>query len=204
MLICKQCHSQNPDTVTHCIKCGALLTPSQPLPPPPPPTYQQMSVPNPQPIYQQPPAPPQPAQTYQQPPVPNPQPFHQQPPAPPQPQYIYQQQPAPQPTYQPVNPVPPQPHTPQRSGGGGGTMTCLGCGCAIVIVFVIIVGGFLWWGYSFYKEHQEQMNDWSSIISMKSVKHHTYGTLAYSKQDFSLFEPDCLIVSSDRKRLSIE
>jgi len=83
-------------------------------------------------------------------------------------------------------------------------MTCLGCGCAIVIVFVIIVGGFLWWGYSFYKEHQEQMNDWSSIISMKSVKHHTYGTLAYSKQDFSLFEPDCLIVSSDRKRLSIE
>lgn len=98
-------------------------------------------------------------------PAPSPQMPPQSPQAPPPPQTPPQTPPQPTQAPPPGPQMPPQapPYTPQtpptspkKSSGGG---TCLGCGCAAVVVFLLIIGGLCWWGYDFYKKHNESLDE---------------------------------------------
>ena len=60
---------------------------------------------------------------------------------------------------QPSGPAqPPRPVPPKSSGGSAGK-TCLGCGCAAVIVTLLVIGGLCWWFYSYYKQHDKDIEE---------------------------------------------
>ena len=120
----------------------------QPAPPPvsqpvEPPVSQPVEPPVSQPVAPTPPPIPQPAVPPVTPPPVTPTP-------PPASQVVVQ---AGAPTPQQPRPIPP------KSSGGGAGKTCLGCGCAALIVSLLIIGGLCWWGYSYYKQHNKDIDE---------------------------------------------
>ena len=60
---------------------------------------------------------------------------------------------------QPSGPVQPTRPVPPKSSGGSAGKTCLGCGCAAVIVTLLVIGGLCWWFYSYYKQHDKDIEE---------------------------------------------
>ena len=134
--------------------------PSEPVmppvtPPTPQPTAPPVTPPTPQPAAPPvtPPTP-QPAAPPVTPPTPQPaappvvSPAAPAPPAAPQ-----------QVVVQPSGPVQPTRPVPPKSSGGSAGKTCLGCGCAAVIVTLLVIGGLCWWFYSYYKQHDKDIEE---------------------------------------------
>lgn len=131
MAYCGQCGFKNPEGAKFCGNCGADLTLQEINTPPPPPV--------------QPAAPPV---TPVQPTAPIPPVTPVQPAAPATSQVIIQTAPA----------TPhPMPQAPKSSGSG--LKTCLGCGCAFIIISTLITVGLLWWGYSYVKNHNDDISE---------------------------------------------
>ena len=108
---------------------------------------------------------PQPATPPVTPPTPQPTAPPVVPPAAPTPPVAPQQV-----VVQPSNPAQPARPVPPKSSGGGAGKTCLGCGCAAVIVTLLIIGGLCWWFYSYYKQHDKDIDELLEMVDKSQAK----------------------------------